>query len=190
MCPDCEEGLDSPKILRHIELIDDEAAEYGIKIVKTSDRLMAKKYGYRKPPGITYFRKGKSINYDGLHLSVFSISSCLYNNNWTINIVIIMHCDFPSLFTQNCRSISNINIHVRMTFSEWLNIKSDFSSKSMLWDFVAHILRGWMLVICHVNIFDNLLCCEQYANLESKLQVVNVNKKWSCSLCVILTVTF
>lgn len=26
---------------------------------------MAKKYGYRQPPGITYFRKGKYINYDG-----------------------------------------------------------------------------------------------------------------------------
>ncbi|XP_021927612.1 uncharacterized protein LOC110833625 isoform X7 [Zootermopsis nevadensis] len=61
----CEDSPDSPRILRHIELIDDEAAEYGIKIIKTSDRLMAKKYGYRKPPGITYFRKGKYINYDG-----------------------------------------------------------------------------------------------------------------------------
>ncbi|XP_046406800.1 uncharacterized protein LOC124171637 isoform X5 [Ischnura elegans] len=60
-----EENPDSPRILRHIELIDDEASEYGIKIVKTSDLLMAKKYGFRKPPGITYFRKGKSINYDG-----------------------------------------------------------------------------------------------------------------------------
>lgn len=29
------------------------------------DRLMAKKYGFRDPPGITYFRKGKNINYDG-----------------------------------------------------------------------------------------------------------------------------
>lgn len=48
-----------------MELIDDEAAEYGIKIAKCSDRLMAKKYGYRNPPGITYFRKGKYINYDG-----------------------------------------------------------------------------------------------------------------------------
>lgn len=52
-------------MLRHIELIDDEAAEYGIKIVRMKDRLMAKKYGFRNPPGITYFRKGKSINYDG-----------------------------------------------------------------------------------------------------------------------------
>lgn len=29
------------------------------------DRLMAKKFGFRNPPGITYFRKGKPINYDG-----------------------------------------------------------------------------------------------------------------------------
>ncbi|XP_061377515.1 uncharacterized protein LOC116766670 isoform X4 [Danaus plexippus] len=60
-----EEDPLSPRILRHVELIDDEAAEYGIKIVKCSDRLMAKKYGFRNPPGITYFRKTKYINYDG-----------------------------------------------------------------------------------------------------------------------------
>ncbi|XP_011311794.1 uncharacterized protein hlk isoform X3 [Fopius arisanus] len=60
-----EEDSESPRILRHIELIDDEAAEYGIKIVQMGDRLMAKKYGFRNPPGITYFRKGKYINYDG-----------------------------------------------------------------------------------------------------------------------------
>ncbi|XP_031337169.1 uncharacterized protein LOC116166353 isoform X3 [Photinus pyralis] len=60
-----EEDPKSPKILRHIELIDDEAAEYGIKIVKMKDRLMAKKYGFRDPPGLSYFRKGKVINYDG-----------------------------------------------------------------------------------------------------------------------------
>ncbi|CAD1470032.1 unnamed protein product, partial [Heterotrigona itama] len=60
-----EEDPESPRVLRHVELIDDEAAEYGIKIVRMKDRLMAKKYGYRNPPGITYFRKGKNINYDG-----------------------------------------------------------------------------------------------------------------------------
>ncbi|XP_017305329.1 uncharacterized protein LOC103525042 [Diaphorina citri] len=60
-----EDDPKNPKILRHIELIDDEAAEYGIKIIKCDDRLMAKKYGFRNPPGITYFRKGKPINYDG-----------------------------------------------------------------------------------------------------------------------------
>ncbi|XP_062543075.1 uncharacterized protein LOC134210806 isoform X2 [Armigeres subalbatus] len=60
-----EEDENSPKVLRHIELIDDEAAEYGILLVKCSDKLMAKKYGFRNPPGVTYFRKGKYINYDG-----------------------------------------------------------------------------------------------------------------------------
>ncbi|XP_055374125.1 uncharacterized protein LOC129607269 isoform X7 [Condylostylus longicornis] len=60
-----EEDTDTPRILRHIELIDDEALEYGIKICKMNDKLMAKKYGFRNPPGITYFRKGKYINYDG-----------------------------------------------------------------------------------------------------------------------------
>ncbi|EEB16861.1 predicted protein [Pediculus humanus corporis] len=60
-----ENDEESLKILRHIELIDDEAAEYGIRVVKCHDLLMAKKYGYRNPPGITYFRKGKAINYDG-----------------------------------------------------------------------------------------------------------------------------
>lgn len=55
---DDPEDPDARRILRHIELIDDEAAEYGITIVKTTDKLMAKKYGYRKLPGMTYFRKG------------------------------------------------------------------------------------------------------------------------------------
>lgn len=53
------------RILRHVELIDDEALEYGIKVVKSSDKLMAKKYGFRNPLGVTYFRRGKYINYDG-----------------------------------------------------------------------------------------------------------------------------
>lgn len=55
---DDESDPDSRRILRHIELIDDEASEYGITIVKSTDKLMAKKYGYRKLPGLTYFRKG------------------------------------------------------------------------------------------------------------------------------------
>lgn len=60
---DDNEDPDFRRILRHIELIDDEASEYGITIVKTTDKLMAKKYGYRKLPGLTYFRKGKLNHY-------------------------------------------------------------------------------------------------------------------------------
>ncbi|XP_065225798.1 uncharacterized protein hlk isoform X2 [Planococcus citri] len=60
-----EDDAAMARVIRHIELIDDEALEYGIKIVKCTDKLMAKKFGFRNLPGITYFRKGKFINYDG-----------------------------------------------------------------------------------------------------------------------------
>jgi hypothetical protein len=62
---DNDEDFEAHRLLRHLELIDDEAAEYGIKFAKCSDLLMAKKFGFRDPPGITYFRKGKPIKYDG-----------------------------------------------------------------------------------------------------------------------------
>ena len=56
---------DSQKMLRHLELIDDEAAEYEVKMVKIDDPLMAKKYGHREPPGLGFFRKGNYIKYEG-----------------------------------------------------------------------------------------------------------------------------
>ena len=56
---------DSDKMLRHLELIDDEASQYDVKLVKIDDPLMAKKYGHRDPPGLGYFRKGNYIKYDG-----------------------------------------------------------------------------------------------------------------------------
>ena len=56
---------DSTKMLRHLELIDDEAFDYGVRIVKIEDPLMAKKYGHRNPPGLGFFRQGNYIKYDG-----------------------------------------------------------------------------------------------------------------------------
>ena len=53
-------------MLRHLELIDDEAAEYEVKMVKIEDPLMAKKYGHREPPGLGFFRKGNYIKYEGI----------------------------------------------------------------------------------------------------------------------------
>ena len=46
---DVEDDADSAKMLRHLELIDGEASEYGVRIVKLDDALMAKKYGHRDP---------------------------------------------------------------------------------------------------------------------------------------------
>lgn len=66
--------------MRHIELIDDEASEYGITVVKSTDKLMAKKYGYRKLPGLTYFRKGK------LRIHLFRLWSGIFQNNKRIFI--------------------------------------------------------------------------------------------------------
>ena len=56
---------ESDKMLRHLELIDDEASQYDVKLVKIDDPLMAKKYGHRDPPGLGYFRKGNYVKYDG-----------------------------------------------------------------------------------------------------------------------------
>ncbi|CAG0892261.1 unnamed protein product [Darwinula stevensoni] len=60
-----EDDADCTRALKHLETIDDDASEYGIEIVKMQDSLVAKKYGWRNPPGLTYFRKGKALKYDG-----------------------------------------------------------------------------------------------------------------------------
>ena len=60
-----EDNEDSVKVLRHLELIDDEAAQYGVRMVKLDDPLMSKKYGHRAPPGLGFFRKGNYIKFDG-----------------------------------------------------------------------------------------------------------------------------
>ena len=51
----------SVRMLRHLELVDDEASEFGVRMVKIDDPLMAKKYGHRNPPGLGYFRQGNYI---------------------------------------------------------------------------------------------------------------------------------
>ena len=56
---------DCTKVLRQLELIDDEAGQYGVRMVKIDDPRMSKKYGHRNPPGLGYFRKGNYIKFDG-----------------------------------------------------------------------------------------------------------------------------
>jgi hypothetical protein len=55
---DTDSDEESGKMLRHLELIDDEAHEFGVRMVKIDDALMAKKYGHRQPPG-TLFTKSQ-----------------------------------------------------------------------------------------------------------------------------------
>lgn len=66
-------------MLRHLELIDDEASQYDVKLVKIDDPLMAKKYGHRDPPGLGYFRKGNYVKYDGM--IIIQNCQCFHNEN-------------------------------------------------------------------------------------------------------------
>ena len=69
---------DSTKMLRHLELIDDEASQYGVKLVKLDDPLMAKKYGHRDPPGLGYFRKGNYLKYEGNYFTQLFLGDRIY----------------------------------------------------------------------------------------------------------------
>ncbi|XP_018017937.1 uncharacterized protein LOC108674456 isoform X2 [Hyalella azteca] len=60
-----DENEECAKVLKTLEKIDDDASDFGVHLVKMNDRLMAKKYGFRNPPGLVYFRKGKHIKYEG-----------------------------------------------------------------------------------------------------------------------------
>ena len=60
-----DDNEESSKGLRHLELIDDEASQYGVRLVKINDPLMSKKYGHRTPPGLGFFRKGNYVKFDG-----------------------------------------------------------------------------------------------------------------------------
>ncbi|XP_022652688.1 uncharacterized protein LOC111260507 isoform X2 [Varroa jacobsoni] len=56
---------ESQEILKALENIDDDCADYEVHLVAMVDHLMAKKYGIRDPPGLAYFRHGKHIKFTG-----------------------------------------------------------------------------------------------------------------------------
>merc|ERR1711872_501100 len=60
-----DDNEDSKKVLRHIELIDSEAFEFGVRFVKLKDALISKKYGHRMLPGLGFFRKGNYVKFEG-----------------------------------------------------------------------------------------------------------------------------
>lgn len=56
---------ESERVLRRVELVDEEAAQYGTLLVKCDDYLMAKKYGHRSTPALVFFRHGKILHFEG-----------------------------------------------------------------------------------------------------------------------------
>ena len=57
---------ESERVLRRLELIDEEVAQYGSLLVKCDDHLMAKKFGHRSTPALVFFRHGKVLHFEGL----------------------------------------------------------------------------------------------------------------------------
>lgn len=54
------------KVLGELEKIDDDTDTFGVDFVKINDKRLAKHYGIKTFPALTYFREKEPIIYDGL----------------------------------------------------------------------------------------------------------------------------
>lgn len=53
------------KVLAELEKIDDDTDHFGVDFVKINDKRLAKQYGIKNFPALTYFREKEPIIYDG-----------------------------------------------------------------------------------------------------------------------------
>lgn len=53
------------KVLEELEKIDDDTDNFGVDLVKINDKRLAKQYGIKNFPALTYFREKEPIIYDG-----------------------------------------------------------------------------------------------------------------------------
>lgn len=54
------------KVLEELENIDDDTDTFGVDFVKINDKRLAKHYGIKNFPALTYFRKKEPIIYEGM----------------------------------------------------------------------------------------------------------------------------
>lgn len=52
-------------MLAELEKIDDDTDTFGVDFVKINDKRLAKQYGIKTFPALTYFREKEPIIYDG-----------------------------------------------------------------------------------------------------------------------------
>ncbi|XP_067631582.1 uncharacterized protein hlk isoform X7 [Eurosta solidaginis] len=57
--------LTCDKVLAELEKIDDDTDSFGVDFVKINDKRLAKQYGIKNFPALTYFREKEPIIYDG-----------------------------------------------------------------------------------------------------------------------------
>lgn len=61
------------KVLAELEKIDDDTDSFGVDFVKINDKRLAKHYGIKTFPALTYFREKEPIIYEGqLHNAHYS----------------------------------------------------------------------------------------------------------------------
>lgn len=53
------------KVLEELEKIDDDTDHFGVDFVKINDKRLAKHYGIKNFPALTYFREKEPIIYEG-----------------------------------------------------------------------------------------------------------------------------
>lgn len=53
------------KVLAELEKIDDDTDKFGVDFVKINDKRLAKQYGIKNFPALTYFREKEPIIYEG-----------------------------------------------------------------------------------------------------------------------------
>lgn len=76
------------KVLAELEKIDDDTDHFGVDFVKINDKRLAKQYGIKNFPALTYFREKEPIIYEGKYYS--NIYSSMQLTSW---LIIRKSCD-------------------------------------------------------------------------------------------------
>ena len=65
MLTDARSCTTCDKVLAELEKIDDDTDTFGVDFVKINDKRLAKQYGIKTFPALTYFREKEPIIYEG-----------------------------------------------------------------------------------------------------------------------------
>jgi hypothetical protein len=76
---DARSCLTCDKVLAELEKIDDDTDTFGVDCVKINDKRLAKHYGIKNFPALTYFREKEPIIYEGTYLSHRLAVNEIYN---------------------------------------------------------------------------------------------------------------
>lgn len=77
-CIDTRSCHTCDKVLEELENIDDDTDSFGVDFVKINDKRLAKHYGIKNFPALTYFRKKEPIIYEGvLNILFFFCIKCI-----------------------------------------------------------------------------------------------------------------